>query len=100
MEELSNVVNSYNKESQNLREKHDVGGLGESDGYGRAYDALAGQYDSIYAEVGAKYKRLEKELEEKYGDVMELCRKHGLVIQIFLKEMFPDSALHSPEYGN
>jgi hypothetical protein len=100
MEELSNVMDTYNKESQNLRKKRDAGSFGEFGEYDRACDVLAERYDSIYAMVEAKYKRLEKELKEKYGDVMELCRKHGLVIQVFFKEMFSDSGQHCQEYGN
>ena len=100
MEELSNVMDTYNKESQNLRKKRDAGSFGEFGEYDSACDALAERYDSIYAMVEAKYKRLEKEHKEKYGDVMELCRKHGLVIQVFFKEMFSDSGQHRQEYGN
>ena len=75
MEELSNVMDTYNKESQNLRKKRDAGSFGESVEYDRACDALAERYDSIYAMVEAKYKRLEKELEEKYSDVDGFCKK-------------------------
>lgn len=83
MEELSNVMDTYNKESQNLRKKRDAGSFGESDEYDRACDALAERYDSIYAMVEAKYKRLEKELEEKYSDVDEFCKKYGHFIPLF-----------------
>ena len=83
MEELSNVMDTYNKESQNLRKKRDAGSFGESDEYDRACDALAERYDSIYAMVKAKYKRLEKELEEKYSDVDGFCKKYGLFIPLF-----------------
>lgn len=83
MEELSNVISTYNKESQNLRKKRDAGSFGESDEYDRACDALAERYDSIYAMVEAKYKRLEKELEEKYSDVDEFFKKYGHFIPLF-----------------
>ena len=83
MEELSNVMDTYNKESQNLRKKRDAGSFGEFGEYDRACDALAERYDSIYAMVEAKYKRLEKELKEKYSDVDEFCKKYGHLIPLF-----------------